>query len=53
MLPNHEIIRVAGDGFCILHGLKDCIVKARGDKISLSNIKKELKREMCDAFYQT
>ena len=53
MLPNHEIIRVAGDGFCILHAFKGSIVKARGDEISLFDIKQELKREMSDAFYQT
>ena len=53
MLPNHEIIRVAGNGFCILHAFKECIVKARGDEINLSDIKQELKREMIDAFYQT
>ena len=32
---------------------KECIVKARGDKISFSDIKQKLKREMSDAFYQT
>ena len=53
MLPKHEIFRVAGDGFCILHAFKECIVKGREDEISLSDIKQELKIEMSDTFYQS
>lgn len=52
MLPNHEIIPVAGDGLCILQAYKEC-VKARGDEINLSDIKLNLKAEMSDAFYET
>ena len=53
MLPNHEIIRVAGDCFCILHAFKECIIKARAYEISLPDIKQELKRELSDACYLT
>ena len=53
MVPKHEIIRVAGDGLCILYAFKECVGKARGDEISLYDIKQKLKREMSDAFYHT
>ena len=48
MVPKHEIIRVAGDGLCILYTFKECVGKARGNEISLSDIKQKLKREMSD-----
>ena len=53
MVPKHETIRVAEDGLCILHAFKECVGKARGDEISLSDIKQKFKREMSDAFYHT
>ena len=52
-VPKHKIICVAGDAICILDAFKKCAGKARGDEISLSDIKQKLKREMSDAFYKT
>ena len=51
-VPKHKIIYVARDGLCILDAFKKCVGKARGDEISLPDIKQKLKREMSDAFYK-
>ena len=52
-MPDYKIIRVAGDGLCILRAFKECMEVATGKEIVIEYIKEKLRKEMSDTFYQT
>ena len=52
-MPDYEIIRVAGDGLCILRAFKECMEVATGKEIVMDDIKENLRKEMSGNFYQT
>ena len=52
-MPDYKIIRVAGDGSCILRTFKECMEVATGKEIVVDDIKEKLSKEMSDTFYQT
>ena len=52
-MPAYEIIRVAGDGLCILWAFKEYIEVATGKEVAMDDIKEKLRKEMSDTFYQT
>ena len=52
-MPDYEIIRVAGDGLCVLWAFKECMEVATGKEVAMDDIKEKLRKEMSDTFYQT
>ena len=52
-MPAYEIIRVAGDGLCILWAFKEYTEVATGKEVAMDDIKEKLRKEMSDTFYQT
>ena len=52
-MSDYEIIRVAGDGLCILWAFKECMEVATGKEVAMDDIKEKLRKEMSDTFYQT
>ena len=51
-MPDYEIIRVAGDGLCILWTFKEYMEVAKGKEVAMDDIKEKLRKEMSDTFYQ-
>ena len=49
-MPDYEIIRVAGDGLCILRAFKECMEVATGKEIVMDDIKENLRKEMSGNF---
>ena len=50
-IPDYEIIRVTGDGLCILRVFKECMEVATGKGIVMDYIKEKLRKEISDTYF--